>query len=50
MHMITIKNAICNTVHQHISLLTHSEHGHHQDHEVNYNLYSAKFNAKPLHL
>ena len=49
MHMITINNSMCNTGHLHISSLTHSEHGHHQDYEVNYNLYLAKFNVKLLH-
>ena len=38
------------TDHLHISSLTCSEHGHHQDYGVNYNLYSAKSNAKSLFL
>ena len=38
MHMITISNAMYNTGHLLISSLTQSEHGHHQDYEVNHNL------------
>ena len=48
--MIITNNATCNTGHLHISSLTHSDHGHHLDYEVNYNLYSAKSSAKSLHL
>ena len=48
--MITINNATCDTGHLPVSSLTHSKHGHHQDYEVNYNLHSAKSNAKSLHL
>ena len=43
-----MNNAMCNTGHLHISSLTHSKHGHHQDYELNYILYSAKSNVKSL--
>ena len=50
MNMLTINNATCDTGHLHISSLTYSEHGHHQNYDVNYRLYLVKSNAKPLYL
>ena len=38
MHMITFNNATCNTDHLHISSLTCSEHGHHQNYKINLRL------------
>ena len=48
--MITINNIMCDTGHLHISSLTHSEHGYHQDYKVNYRLHLAKASVKSLQL
>ena len=41
---------MCDTGPLYISSLTHNEHGHHQDYEVNYRLHLAKANVKSLQL
>ena len=48
--MTTLNNAMYNTGHLHISSLTHSEHGHHQNYEVNYGLHLVKASVKSLQL
>ena len=50
MQMITIKSATCNTGHLHVSSLTHSEHRHHQDYEINYRLHLVIASARSLYL
>ena len=50
MHIITINNATCDTGHLYICSLTHSEHRHPQDYEINHNLKLAKSIEKRLYL
>ena len=48
MHTITINNATCNTGHMHVSSLTCSEHGHHQNYKMNLRLHLAMASVKSI--
>ena len=49
-HAITFNNVMCNTGYLHISSLTCSEHGHHQNYKIDLKLHLAMASVKSLYL